>query len=65
MKTLLDKPGVSLLVVGVVLMFLVRPIIGKVWFVGAALSPMAFVLGLLGIIGGVYLIARSKLGPSA
>lgn len=61
----MDKPGVSLLIVGVVLMFLVRPIIGNVWVIGGVLSPITFIVGLLGIIGGIYLIARSNLGPSA
>ncbi len=65
MKTLMDKPGVSLLIVGVVLMFLIRPIIGNVWVIGSVLSPITFIVGLLGIIGGIYLIARSNLGPSA
>lgn len=65
MKTLLNRPGVSLLVVGVLMMFLVRPIIGNVWFIGSVLAPMAFVVGVLGIIGGIYLIARSQLGPGA
>lgn len=61
----MDKPGVSLLIVGVVLMFLIRPIIGNVWVIGSVLSPITFIVGLLGIIGGIYLIARSNLGPSA
>lgn len=65
MKTLMNKPGVSLLLVGAVLMFLVRPVIGKVWVVGGVLSPITFIVGLLGIIGGIYLIARSTLGPTA
>ncbi len=65
MKTLLDRPGVSLLVVGAALMFLVRPIIKNVWVVGGVLSPMAFVVGAFAMLGGLYLVARSKLGPSA
>jgi len=65
MKTLLNKPGVSLLLVGAVLMFLIRPIIGGVWVVGSVLAPITFVVGILGIVGGLYLIGRSTLGPSA
>lgn len=64
MKTFLNKPGVSLLVVGVLLAFIIRPFIGGVWVVGGILSPLSFFLGVLAIIGGVYLLMRSKLGPS-
>lgn len=60
---LLKKPGMSLLLVGAVLFFLVRPVVGKIWLVGGVVSPMAFVIGLLGMIGGGYLLARSTLGP--
>lgn len=64
MKTFLNKPGISLLVVGVVLAFIIRPFIGGVWVVGGFLSPLAFFLGIFAIIGGVYLLMRSKLGPT-
>lgn len=60
---ILKKPGASLLLIGAVLFFLVRPIAGKIWFVGGVISPMAFVIGLLGMVGGGYLLARSTLGP--
>ncbi len=62
---LLKKPGASLLVVGALLFFLVQPLAGKIWVVGSVLSPMAFVVGLLGMIGGGYLLARSTLGPGS
>ncbi|MFT7476705.1 MAG: hypothetical protein ACI81L_003665 [Verrucomicrobiales bacterium] len=59
------KPGVSLLLVGVVLFFLVRPVVGSVWVIGGLLSPIAFIVGLLGIVGGGYLLARSTLGTGS
>lgn len=64
MKTLLNKPGISLLVVGVVLAFIVRPLVGGLWVVGGVLSPLAFGVGVVAIVGGVYLLIRSKLGPA-
>lgn len=59
---MLKKPGASLLVVGIALMFVVRPLISKVPFLGDVASPIAFIVGLFGIIGGGYLIARSTFG---
>ncbi len=60
----LKRPGASLLVVGLILFFLVRPIIGKVWLVGGILAPMSFVVGLLAIVGGGYLVFRSQFGSN-
>ena len=65
MKTLMDKPGMTLLVVGFVLVFLIRPLIGGVWVVGGVLSPLSFAFGVFSIVGGVYLLARQKFGPAA
>lgn len=62
---LLKKPGASLLLIGAILFFLVRPIAGKIWLVGPVISPMAFIIGLLGMVGGGYLIARSTLGSGS
>jgi len=62
MKTFLDKPGISLLVVGVLLALIVPRVVGGIWFVGAILAPLSFVIGILAIVGGVYLLMRSKLG---
>ena len=55
-------PGFSLLLVGAVLFFLVRPFIDAVPLIGGALQGMAFVIGALGLIGGAYLILRSVTG---
>lgn len=55
-------PGFSLLLVGIVLIFLIRPVIDAVPLVGGALQTMAFVIGALGLIGGAYLLARSLTG---
>ncbi len=65
MKTFMNRPGVSLLVVGLVLVFIVRHIVGAIWVIGGVLSPIAFAVGVFAIIGGVYLIARANLGPGA
>ena len=59
---LLKKPGASLLLVGAVLFFVVQPIVGKIPLVGGLIVPIAFVVGLLGMVGGGYLIARSTFG---
>ncbi|MDW3177645.1 MAG: hypothetical protein R8J94_09680 [Acidimicrobiia bacterium] len=60
----LKRPGASLLVVGLILFFLVRPVIGKIWFIGGILGPMSFIVGLLAIVGGGYLVFRSQFGSS-
>ncbi len=59
---MLKKPGASLLFVGLLLMFIVRPLISKLPYLGSVASPVAFFIGLFGIIGGGYLIARSTFG---
>lgn len=60
----LKRPGASLLIVGLILFFLVRPVIGKIWFIGGILGPMSFIVGLLAIVGGGYLVFRSQFGSS-
>ena len=55
-------PGVSLLLVGVVLMFILRPIVGGIPAIGGLLATMAFVVGALGLVGGGYLIVRALTG---
>ncbi len=60
----LKRPGASLLVVGLILFFLVRPVIGNVWLIGSILAPMSFVVGLLAIVGGGYLVFRSQFGSN-
>lgn len=62
---LLKKPGASLLLVGAALFFIVRPVVSNIPLVGGLVSPIAFVVGLLGMVGGGYLVARSTLGPGA
>jgi len=59
---LMKKPGASLLLVGVLSFFLVSPIVAKLPLIGGVVSPIAWIIGLLGMIGGGYLIARSTLG---
>ena len=63
--SLLKKPGAPLFIVGVIMFVLVTRIAGAVPLVGGLLSPIAWVLGLFGMIGGGYLILRSILGPGA
>ncbi len=55
-------PGLTLLVVGLVLFFLVRRVVGGVWLIGGALSALSFGIGLLAIIGGGYLLLRGRTG---
>jgi hypothetical protein len=62
--TMLKRPGASLLLVGLVLLFLVRPIVGKIWLIGGILSPVSFIVGLGAMIGGAYLLYRSMFGSS-
>lgn len=61
---LLKKPGASLLLVGAALFFVVSPIVGGLPLIGGVLSPIAFIVGLIGMVGGGYLIARSIMGPN-
>ena len=63
MKTLLNKPGASLLVVSLEQLIVFAPLIGGLRLIGGVLSPIAFFSGIFGVVGGVYLTARSKLGP--
>jgi len=62
MMKITKTPGFSLLLVGGILFFLVRPVINSVPVVGGAFAAMAFVVGLLGLIGGAYLMARALTG---
>ena len=59
---LLKKPGASLLLVGAILFFIVQPVVGKIPLLGGVVAPMAFIVGLLGMVGGGYLVARSTFG---
>jgi len=55
-------PGLTLLVVGLLLFFLVRPIVDGIWVIGGLLSSLAFGIGILSIIGGAYILIRSRTG---
>lgn len=59
---MLKRPGTSLLAIGLVLFFLVRPVVGHVWLIGGIVEPIAFIVGLLAIVGGGYLMSRSIFG---
>lgn len=61
----LKRPGASLLVIGLVLFFLVRPVVGNIWFIGGLLYPIAFIVGLLAMVGGGYLLYRSMFGSKS
>ncbi|MGI9608006.1 MAG: hypothetical protein ACR2P0_17890 [Acidimicrobiales bacterium] len=61
---LLKRPGATLLVIGLALFFVIRPVIGSIWFIGGILSGLAFVVGLLGMVGGGYLLFRSFKGAA-
>lgn len=56
---LFRRPGLSLLLIGLILFFGIRPIVGSIWVIGGLFGGIAFVTGLLGIVGGGYLFARS------
>ena len=47
------------------LFFVVNPIAGALPLVGGILSTIAWIVGVLGIIGGGYLLMRSTIGPGA
>jgi len=61
--TLLKKPGASLLLVGIVMFFLGTPLVSTLGWLGRPLVPVCFVVGILGMVGGAYLLARSTFGP--
>jgi len=63
--SLLKKPGASLLLIGLLLLLVVAPIAGSLPLIGGVLKPIAWVVGLLGTIGGGYLVLRSTLGPGS
>lgn len=56
---LLKKPGGSLLIAGLLLLFVARPIVGAIPAIGGLLAGIAFFVGLLGAVGGGYLLFRS------
>ena len=58
----MKKPGASLLVVGLLLLFIVRPIVDQIPAIGGALERLAFFVSLFGILGGGYLLLRSITG---
>ena len=60
---LIKKPGASLLLVGVALVFLIGPILGNLPVVGGLIGFISLVVGVLGIVGGGYLLFRSTNGP--
>ncbi len=64
MSTIMKRPGVSLLLTGLVLFFIIRPIVDGIWVIGGLLGAFSFIVGLLGIVGGGYLLFRS-LGKSS
>ena len=51
-----------MLIVGLALFFVVRRVVGGVWIIGGALSALSFGIGLLAIVGGTYLLLRSRTG---
>ena len=55
-------PGLTLLIVGLALFFVIRRVVGGVWIIGGALSALSFGIGLLAIVGGTYLLVRSRTG---
>jgi hypothetical protein len=50
--------GLSLLLTGIVLFFLIRPIVDGIWFIGGLLGALSFGIGLLAMIGGGFLLLR-------
>lgn len=60
---LMKTPGVPLFLVGAAVFFIVGPLAGGIPILGAVITPIAFVGGILGMGGGGYLAARSKFGP--
>ena len=55
-------PGLTLLIAGLVLFFVVRRVVDGIWLIGGALSALSFGIGLLAMVGGVYLLLRSRTG---
>ncbi len=56
MRALINRPGVSLFAVGVVLVIAVRQIVGAIWLIGGFLSTAAVLSGVAAILGGGALI---------
>ena len=55
-------PGLTLLIVGLLLFFVVRRLVGGIWVIGGALSGLAFGIGLLATVAGGYLLLRTRTG---
>ena len=56
---LLKKPGGSLLIAGLLLLFVARPIVDAIPAIGGFLAGIASLVGLIGTVGGGYLLFRS------
>ena len=61
----LRKPGASLALVGAALFFVVSPIISKLPLVGGLASALTVIAGIIGMVGGAYLVVRSIRGTGA
>ncbi|MCP3853907.1 MAG: hypothetical protein GY745_13865 [Actinomycetia bacterium] len=55
MKTLLNRPGVVLVVTGI-LAYLVRPVVGAVPLLGGVLSIIFLLLAIFMVVGGVWML---------
>ena len=54
--------GLSLLLIGLVLFFIIRPLVDGIWVIGGLLGALSFGIGILAMIGGGYLLIRSLTG---
>ena len=57
-------PGSALLIFGTLILVVGRRIVGIMPFVGGPFSFLAWVVGVLAIAGGAWLIFRNVRGPS-
>ncbi len=59
MKFLIDRPGVVLLLSGIVA-FLARRFFGWVPLIGGVMSTILFVFAIFAIVGGVWLLLMDR-----
>ncbi len=59
MKFLIDRPGVVLLLSGIIA-FLARQFFGWVPLIGGVMSTILFVFAIFAIVGGVWLLLMDR-----
>lgn len=64
MKFIVDQPGLTLLIAGVIA-FLVRPLFGWVPLIGGAMSVILLFVAVFFVVGGAWMFFMGRKGVDA